>query len=202
MAFAEEKVEDFVILCMAAQKFNDKGAGEKLKEIFRVLLELKPDNIADDNLGGIFTGQSLETILNHIGDKSYVGAAFSDEETVKKALQRIKGANLGISVVVTGKFEIVFKILKDISLKPHTVNISLGIFGNKRILPEERILRITSMCGHGMVTPGHVKIVLKKVKAGKMTSMEGAIDLARSCTCGIFNPKIASQLIDKYIHGG
>ena len=79
--------KDFVILCMASQKFNDQGAGEKLKKIFNLLLDLNPDNIADDNLGGIYTGETPETILNHMNDKAYVGVAFSEEEKLKEALR-------------------------------------------------------------------------------------------------------------------
>lgn len=195
------QMEDFVILCMASQKFNDLGSGEKLKKIFNLLLELQPDNIADDNLGGIFTGQTPETIREHMGDKAYVGVAFSDEQKLKEALQRLKDADLGMSVVVSGKFNTVFRILSEVGLKPHTVNMSLGTFGKMEILPRKEVLEMTCMCGHGMVSSRHVETVLRKVKADKMTSHEGARELACSCTCGIFNPKRAGELIQNFIEG-
>jgi len=180
---------DFVILCMASQKFNDQGAAEKLKKIFNLLLDLNPDNIADDNLGGIFTGETPETILNHMNDKAYIGVALSEEGKLREALRRIEEADLGMSVVVSGNFEAVFRILKEIGLKPHTVNMSLGTFGKTEVLPKKDVLEVTCMCGHGMVSSRHVDTVCRKVKAGKMSAEEGAKDLARSCTCGIFNPK-------------
>lgn len=189
--------DDFVILCMAAQKFNDLGSGEKLKRIFKMLLDLEPDNIADDNLGGIFTGQTPESILDHMGDKAYVGAAFSDRGKLKEALRRLKEADLGMSVVVSGNFEAVFKVLGEIGLKPHTVNMSLGTFGKKEILPGKEVLEMTCMCGHGMVSSRHAETALRKVKAGKMTAGEGGKELAHSCTCGIFNPKLAEGLIQR-----
>lgn len=192
------KGEDFVILCMAAQKFNDRGSGEKLKKIFQMLHELDPDNIADDNLGGIFTGQTPESILEHMGDKAYVSVTFSDEDKLREALKRLKEADLGMSVVVSGRFDMVFRLLTEVGLRSHTVNMSLGIFGNKKILPKEEVLEMTCMCGHGMVSSRHVETVLRKVKARKMTATEGAKDLARSCTCGIFNPHIAAQLIENH----
>ncbi len=193
--------KDFVILCMAAQKWNDQGAGEKLKKIFTLLLDLSPDNIADDNLGGLYTGETPETILSHMGDKAYVGVALSEEEKLKEALKRLKEADLGISVVVSGDFNMVFKILKEVGLKPHTVNMSLGTFGKKAILPKKEVLEITCMCGHGMVTSKHVETAFRKVKANKMTPEDGAKDLARSCTCGIFNPRRASTLMERYVQG-
>jgi hypothetical protein len=193
--------KDFVMLCMASQKFNDQGAGEKLKQIFTLLLDLNPDNIADDNLGGIFTGETPETILHHMNDKAYVGVAFTEEAKLKEALRRLKEADLGISVVVSGHFEIVFRLLKEVGLKPHTVNMSLGTFGKTEILPKKEVLEITCMCGHGMVSSKHVDAVFRKVKSSKMTPDEGGKDLARSCTCGIFNPKRAEKLIAKYTQG-
>jgi len=96
---------------MASQKFNDQGAAEKLKNIFNILYDLNPDNIAHDNLGGVYTGETPETILNHMNDKAYIGVAFSEEEKLKEALRRLKEADLGMSVVVSGNFGIVFRIL-------------------------------------------------------------------------------------------
>jgi hypothetical protein len=190
--------KDFVILCMASQKFNDQGAGEKLKKIFNLLLDLTPDNIADDNLGGIYTGETPETILNHMNDKAYVGVAFSEEEKLKEALRRLKEADLGMSVVVSGNVEVVFKLLKEVGLKPHTVNMSLGTFGKTEILPKKEVLEITCMCGHGMVSAKHVETAMRKVKSKKISAAEGGKDLAHSCTCGIFNPQRAEKLIEKY----
>jgi len=187
--------EDFVILCMAAQKFNDKGAGEKLKKIFSLVAEANPDNLADDNLGGRYTGYSDEEILEHMGDKGYVGAAFSDRSRLKEALRKIKEADLGMSVVVSGDYEAVFSILKEIGLKPHTVNMSLGIFGNQALLPGKEVLAIATMCGHGMVTRQCIKNVIEKVESGRLTPEEGGKMLASTCTCGIFNPRIAVEVL-------
>jgi hypothetical protein len=189
--------EDFAILCMAAQKYNDKGAGEKLKKIFEMVAEVSPDNLADDNLGGRFTGYTDEEILNHMGDKAYVGAAFSDRSRLKTVLKKIKEADLGISVVVSGNYKAVFDILKEIGIKPHTVNMSLGVFGKKDILPREEVLGMSTMCGHGMVTTKRIDNVIKAVKSGKLTPEEGGKRLASTCTCGIFNPEIAAKMLKK-----
>ena len=190
--------KDFVILCMASQKFNDQGAAQKLKKIFNLLLDLNPDNIADDNLGGVYTGETPETILNHMNDKAYIGVAFTEEEKLREALRRLKEADLGMSVVVSGNFEIVFRILKEVGLKPHTVNMSLGTFGKTEILPKKEVLEITCMCGHGMVSEEHVQTVMQDAKSKKLRPSQCGRELARSCTCGIFNPKRAEKLIEKH----
>lgn len=193
----EGEGEDFAILCMGAQKYNDKGAGEKLKKIFRLVAASDPDNLADDNLGGRYTGYTDEEVLEHMGDKAYVGAAFSDRSGLKDALKKIKEADLGMSVVVSGNYEVVFEILKEIGLKPHTVNMSLGIFGNKAILPRREVLAISTMCGHGMVTEKRIENVIEELKSGKLSPEEGGKRLASTCTCGIFNPKRAARILQR-----
>ena len=187
--------EDFVILCMASQKHNDKGAAEKLKKIFKLVATSNPDNLADDNLGGRCTGRTDEEILDRMGDKAYVGAAFSDRSRLMDALQKIKEADLGMSVVVSGNYRVVFDVLKEIGLKPHTVNMSLGVFGNKEILPGKEILGIYTMCGHGMVTKNCIKDAIEKVRSGEITAEEGGGTLAATCTCGVFNPKRAERIL-------
>jgi len=189
--------EDFAMLSMAAQKFNDKGAGEKLKKIFKMVADSNPDNIGDDIFGCRYSGHPDEEILGHMGDKSYVCATFSDRSSLKEALKKIKEADLGISVVVSGNYKVVFDILKEVGLKPHTVNMSLGIFGNKSLIPRGEVLAIASMCGHGMIPPRRIENVIKKVKAGKLTPEEGTKILASTCTCGIFNPKLAAGMLQK-----
>lgn len=197
MVDIEEDGEDFTVLCMAAQKYNDRGAGEKLKKIFRLVAASDPDNLADDNLGGRYTGHTDEEILEHMGDKAYVGAAFSDKSSLKEALRKIKEADLGMSVVISGDYRVVFEILKAIDLKPHTVNMSLGIFGNRAILPRREVLAISTMCGHGMVTAKRIENVIEEVRSGKLSPEEGGKRLASTCTCGIFNPRRVARILQR-----
>jgi hypothetical protein len=182
---------------MAAQGYNDEGAGEKLKKIYELVAAENPDNLADDNLGGRFTGYSDEQILNHMNDKAYIGAAFSESERLKEVLKKIKETDLGISVVITGNYQEVFKILKEVGIKPHTVNMSLGVFGQKELMPEGKVLAVASMCGHGMVTRTRIENMIEKVKKGSCSANQGGEQLASTCTCGIFNPVLAGKILKK-----
>jgi heterodisulfide reductase subunit B len=82
-------------------------------------------------------------------------------------------------------------------LKPHTVFLSLGIHGKKALLPEEQVLEMTTMCGHGMVSSLLSKAVIKKVESAEMTPEEGATLLAQPCPCGIFNTDRCQELLKK-----
>lgn len=189
--------KEFTILCMAAQGFNDKGAAEKLKAVYRLVASTHPDNLADDNLGGRYTGHTDEAILGHMGDKAYIGATYTDCSRLKAVLEKLKAADLGISVVVTGHYDAVFRVLKEVGLKPHTVNMSLGFFGDTERVPSKEILAVSTMCGHGMVTAHRIESMITDVKQNRCTAKEGGEKLASTCTCGIFNPKVASDILGK-----
>jgi len=60
--------------------------------------------------------------------------------------------DLGVSVVVSGLISEVKDVCDDIGLNMHTVNLALGEFGRKELLPTEKTLEITTMCGHHCVS--------------------------------------------------
>lgn len=192
-----DKTEEFVLLSMAAQGFNDKNAAEKLLKVLDIVISENPSNFGDDAQGGIYTGKTIDKIKEDMNDKAYIGAAFPSKEQMESVLRKLKEADLGMSVVVTGDFKKVFEMIRKVGLKPDTVNMSLGIFGNKQLLPSDEVLEITTMCGHGMVCPDHVKHVLNRVKKGLMSPEKGAEELAKPCTCGIFNVDRASEILSR-----
>jgi len=104
-------------------------------------------------------------------------------------------ARVPISLVVSGLIDEIVKIAEEIDLKPHTAFLSLGVHGKKTLLPEDKILEITTMCGHGMVSSQLTAAVIKKVRSGKMSPQEGAHELAQPCPCGIFNTDRCRELL-------
>ena len=78
---------------------------------------------------------------------------------------------------------------------PHTVEHSLGVWGKTDLLPDEEVLQISTMCGHGMVSFGLIEKAVADVKAGRSTPEQAARELAAPCVCGIFNPTRAAELL-------
>lgn len=193
----KELRNDYIVFSMAAQGFNNKGAAAKLIDNFKLLIEAGPVNYGDDNTGGILTGFTADEIIERATDKAYMAGVYTTKEGLKQALKKLKEADNGMSIVVSGNFKEVFEVAREVGLKPHTVHLSLGIHGKTDLLPEKEILEITTMCGHGMVCPDHVEQVVEKVRSGKMTVEEAGIELARPCTCAMFNPKRAEDIIKK-----
>lgn len=194
----EDQTEEFVLLSMAAQGVNDKNAAQKLLKVLDIVVSENPSNFADDAQGGIFTGKTIDIIKKDINDRAYIGAVYQTKEQMEKVLIRLKEADLGMSVVVTGDFNEVFKLCDNAGLKPNAVNISLGTYGKKELLPEDDVLEIATMCGHGMISPNSIKHIVSRVKRGCISPEEGAKELARPCTCGIFNVARATDLLAKH----
>lgn len=115
-------------------------------------------------------------------DTSVLQAVFMNKNLVLQAVKELKEANLGISITVTGIVE-------------H--DYSVGIRGKLSKLPEDEILEITTMCGHGMVSQHLARKALLDMKRGIFTPLQAAQFLATPCICGVFNPKRAQRLLEE-----
>jgi hypothetical protein len=194
----EQLHEDYTFYARASRFVNREGCGPKLRKILQILLEEKKLV----NFGSSQAGKSYKAGLNPEEyaatlDKAYgVAACFSDKEAIRSILNKLKEADTGISIVISGLIDEIVQLAKEIDLKPHTAFLSLGIHGKRALLPEDRVLQITTMCGHGMVSAKLAEAVVKRVKAGKMTPEAGAHLLAQPCPCGIFNTDRCSVILD------
>ena len=147
---------------------------------------------------GIFTSTSLEEMKAE-EDLRWGSAVYTDYEDVKAVLKELKEADLGISVVFTGLFDKVHEACGHAGTGPHTVNMSAGSFGRLDLLPEPKILEITTMCGHHMISPYLVKHLANQIKRGRMTAAEAAVEMAKQCTCNLFNVERAEKLLTEYV---
>lgn len=114
-------------------------------------------------------------------------AAFSDREKLKKVLQEYKKRDYGISVVAGGLIEEIFAMCREIGIKPHTILYSFGVWGKTELLPSEDHLKITTLCGHHMVSPAMIDHYVDLIRKGKITAEAASRKLAGPCVCGIFN---------------
>jgi hypothetical protein len=185
----EQLQNDYTFYARASRYVNREGCGPKLRKILSIALSEK--NLV--NYGSSQAGKSYEAGLKPEEyaatlDKAYgVAGCFSDKETVRSFLTKLKEADTGISIVISGLIDEVSQIATDIGLKPHTAFLSLGVFGKRSLLPEDEVQQVMTMCGHGMVGSKLTRVVMDRVKRGKMTPEKGAHLLAQPCPCGIFN---------------
>ncbi len=179
--------KDYVILAMLEGGINDNydDSRQKMIKIGEILNEYNPINI-----------------LSEIGwrTSSVITAAYGDLETVKKVIQILKEEDLGISIVVSGLISEIEKSLKEIGLEPHTVHFSLGTFGKSELLPSEKHLEITTMCGHHTVSPQSITHYVDLIRRGKTTVEKAARKLTRPCVCGIINTSRIIEILTNLVN--
>ena len=190
--------QDYIVFTMSAKGCNEEGSAERMQEFLKILLRHRPVNYGDMVTGNCHV-KSRDEILGNIQSTSIVHGVFTDEAEVVEILKELKAADLGISVVVTGVHEATEKGCQQSGIAKHTVENSLGIFGQYAKLPADEILQLTTMCGHGMVPANLVERVLVQVKRGKKSVREGALELTRPCHCGIYNPVRAERLLRRLL---
>jgi hypothetical protein len=191
---AESLSDDFVVLMLRAIGVNDTDYVPKLQAFLRICLRHNPVNIGCETKGSMYEYPPEEIIADVHGDTH---AVFDKPQAVSRVLKELKEADLGLSVVVSGIYKTVDECLEEAGLKHHTANFSLGIWGKTEKLPEDEILEITTMCGHGMIATNLVKAMTEEVSAGRKTPDEAARVLTPNCTCGIFNPARTAKLLAK-----
>ncbi len=195
----ESLKKDFVMYARTSRRVNREGGGPKLNQIFDLTLSEKPVNFGASIYGkNLMSGLDIAEFKVILEKNVGFICCFSDREAMKRTLKKIKEAEIGISIVVSGMIDEVFAMAKELGLKPHTAFLSLGIYGNKKLLPDEKVLEITTMCGHGLVATKLTKSIREKVKAGKITAAEGARLLAQPCPCGIVNTDRCAERLEQY----
>jgi len=192
----ESLSRDYVVLVMTARGFNTEGAAPKLRKALEIMWKYKPINIGDMKQGSIKCwGNNYERIHENITDRSVLQGVYGDLETVKQVVQELKDAKLGLSVVVSGLFENVWKMAKKVGVFPHTVAISMETWGRTELLPPPKVLEIMTMCGHGMISRDLVEDTIERIKKGTLTPEQGAERLSHCCVCGIFNTERCAELL-------
>ncbi len=142
----------------------------------------------------------LKAIKKAKSSGSYKSPVFNNKKELTSYLKELKEKNAGKSVVVSGLFDEVNDCLKELNLSPHTVQISLGTFGKKELLPEKEILEITTMCGHHMISPNLVEELANDIKNGNISLEEAIQVLSEQCVCGVFNKPRTCKLMEALVN--
>ncbi|MBU2535793.1 MAG: hypothetical protein ABIK32_01800 [Chloroflexota bacterium] len=190
---AESLSKDFVVMTLRAMGFNNEGYLPKCQEFLRIALRHNPVNMASEMKGNRFEFPADDIIAEANGDSF---AVFDNPADLTEFLKEVKEADLGLSVIVSGIFEKVDECFEKAGLKHHTANFSLGIWGKQDLLPDNDILEVTTMCGHGMIPANLVKVLVNEIREGRRTPEAAAKVLAPNCSCGVFNPVRAAELLE------
>lgn len=195
----EELKDDYNILVKPYKGIDDENettreeAIEKAKKLADIAFEHGAVNLGRRS-GCTGRGDDYNDIMGWRNLQGFF-ATFTEKEKVKQVLAEYKKRDYGISVVVGGLVDEIFDICKEIGIKPHTILYSFGIWGKTELLPDDAHLKITTRCGHHMISPAMIDHYVEKIKEGSITPEEAGEKLAAPCVCGIFNvPKTIEEI--------
>lgn len=193
----ESLKNDFPVLTMGARGYNRDGCLPKQMATAEIFIDNNALNVGSIGFEQALTKENIKTAAEVLTDSTVTHAVFTSEEDLISCLKELKDKDLGLSVVVSGLFGDVHKCCRKAGLEPHTVNASLGVWGNteEKMPKDSRIADITTMCGHGMVPFSLVEAMVKKIKAGLMTPKQAAEKMVPQCTCHIFNVERAERIL-------
>ncbi len=195
----ENLCDDYVMLIMAPRnQMKDPEVKFKMRQVWDILSDFEAELT---NFGAMWGGgrhkKTMEAFKEE--DKFIVHAVFKEKDTLKSCLEKMKEKDLGLSVSVSGLYREVQEVCSETGLAPHTVQYSLGVMGKIDNLPDGDVLNVSTMCGHAMVSPNLISHLMGKIKKGRMTHGEAAMELSRQCECGIFNPHRAERLLSAMV---
>jgi hypothetical protein len=186
--------KDFVWLLYHVKGVNDQNLVERLRQAIAIIEEVGAVNWGDVKSGPIVKVSPAE-IKEKLTEKSRIRGVFTSRDQVTEFLKKMKAADLGFCVIISGVLDQVFSSCEKAGVKPHTMNYSLGVFGNKELLADEDTLAITTMCGHHMIPDEFVTETRRRVKDGKVSPEKASLEFAELCPCGIFNQERAKELL-------
>lgn len=195
----DELRDDYIVFAISSQEVNAEGSAKKFKEFYDIITKFDFKNLGDMKTGNKYS-VGLSEIENNFADNSIVHVVFTKRTEVVKALKKLKEKDLGLSIVVSGLIEDVKKSCEESGADFHTVNNSLGIWGNTDRLPENKeVIKISTMCGHGMVSFSLVQDLANKVKNNRMELDKAVEEITKQCHCGIINPVRTKKLLKQLI---
>jgi hypothetical protein len=202
--------DDHIVFAMPARGINDGDAVELQREFLRRALKHEPVNLGDGKKGGWYhpdrglnplvhwkrdAEPDPEAVIRGVSEPSLVTAVFDRRQAAEAFVKELVDADLGLSVNISSVATDAQQCCKACDLMRHSVEYSLGFSGRTDRLPEDRTLRLSTMCGHGMISHALAGKMMDRVRSGRSTPEDAARLLARFCVCSVFNPSRAARVL-------
>jgi hypothetical protein len=207
---AESLKDDFIVFAMPARGWNEADAVDKQRRFLEIARNHNPINLGDASHGAAFRPSKhvnplihwrrenacdFDAVISSVSNPTTVAAVFDDPAKIAGFLQDLKHADLGLSINISGPLQKARECAAEAGITRHSVEYSLGFFGQTDRLADRRCLELSTMCGHGMLSFNLVRKLLEWVKQGRRTPDQAAATMARFCSCGVFNTTRACRLL-------
>ena len=204
-------VDDFIVFAIPARGFNDRNAVETERRFLEIARKHSPVNLGDASHGALYQPskdlnpvvhwrrddeRDAGSIVSGVSGPTTVSAVFDNADSVVDFIRELKEADLGLSINISGSLDRARECARRAGLERHSVEYSLGFFGQTDRMADRQTLEIATMCGHGMLSFSFVRKLVDWVMQGRRSPEQASATLARFCSCGIFNPTRACRLLE------
>jgi hypothetical protein len=203
--------DDYVVFAIPCKGKNDEGAVEKLEKFLSICLKHHPVNTGNSDFGGYRPAGNLGpgvhwkrdaqpdhlAVVEGVHRTATAAAVFDSRANAEACLRELIGADLGLSVNVSTSVDGAKNLAASCGITRHSVEYSLGFDDSHDLLPDRKVLELSTMCGHGMVSADLAKKMLDMVREGRRSPKNAAVTLARFCPCGVYNPARAKRLLEE-----
>ena len=204
--------DDYIVFAIASRGKNEQDALPKLKKFLDIARRFNPVNLGDARHGGALRPSRQMNPLSHwnreiapdfgavvagLDTPTTVAAVFDNLPAAEDFVKAIKEADLGLSINISTSIEGAEQCCDSADLCRHSVGYSLGFEGKTEHLANEDVLKLATMCGHGMVSASLAKKMIDWVKEGRRTPEQAVSYLTRFCSCGVFNPARGKRILEE-----
>ncbi len=212
----EDLADDFIVTAMPAKGINDANAVPKQKEFLRRALKHNPVNVGNSIKGAQHRSSrhlnpaahwrrdstpDPQAVIDEVDRPTTVSAVFDNFDAVKEFLAELIELDLGLSVNISSVPDKAVECCDECGIVRHSVEYSLGFQGMTEKLPDGTTMRLSTMCGHGMISTALARKMTDWVRAGRRTPDEACNYMARFCVCGSFNPVRARNILEQAARG-
>ncbi len=213
---AESFQDDYVVFAMASKGRNDKGSLPRLRKFLEIAVPFKPVNLGDAIHGGALRpsrqmnptshwnrdlAPDFQAVIKGLDAPTTVAAVFDNRVAAEDFVRAVREADLGLSINISTSVDGAEQCCFAAGIPRHSVGYSLGFEGKTEKLPNSKVMLLSTMCGHGMVSHSLAKKMIDWVKEGRRTPEQAASYMTRFCSCGVFNPARAKRFLEEAARG-
>jgi hypothetical protein len=203
--------DDYIVFAMCSRGKNDEGAVPRLRRFLEMALSFNPVNLGDARNGGALRPSKSMNPLSHWNRDikpdfraviegftvpTTAAAVFDNRVAAEDLMKAVREADLGLSVNISTSIGGAEQCCHAAGIHRHSVGYSLGFEGKTEHLANEDVLKLSTMCGHGMIAGSLAKKMIDWVKEGRRTPEQAVTYMARFCSCGVYNPARAKRILE------
>ena len=204
--------DDYVVFAIPSRGNNDTDSVPKLRRFLEMALPFQPVNLGDARHGGALrpsrsmnpaahwnrdTTPDFQAVIAGLNAPTTAAAVFDNRPAAEDFVKAVVAADLGLSVNIPTSIDGAEQCCDAAGICRHSVGYSLGFEGKTEYLPNGDVLKIATMCGHGMVSASLANKMIDWVKEGRRTPDQAVTYLQRFCSCGVFNPARARRILEE-----